>query len=92
MNRYLSLNNDQLNEHLSNYLIDSWSYSAVSTFARNEKAFEMAYIYREKEASSISSIAGSAYHAALKEFFSAYVKGVEPKVVDLTAWAYAYLD
>lgn len=92
MNRYQSLNNDQLNEHLSNYLIDSWSYSAVSTFARNEKAFEMAYIYREKEAGSISSIAGSAYHAALKEFFSSYVKGVEPKVVDLTAWAYAYLD
>ena len=93
MNKYQTYTPDQLEEHFSNYLIDSWSYSGVNCFARNEKAFEMQYIYRERDRSSISSIAGSAYHAALKEFFSAFVPaGSEPKVVDITRWAYDYLD
>ena len=93
MNRYSQLSPEQLEEHFSNYLIDSWSYSAVSCFARNEKAFEMQYIYREKDTRSISSIAGNAYHAALKEFFAGYTDDESgPSVVNLTAWAYEYLD
>mgnify|MGYP003310784230 CR=1 FL=1 len=92
MNRYAQLTPEQLEEHFSNYLIDSWSYSAVSCFARNEKAFEMQYVYREKDTRSISSIAGNAYHYALKQYFCAWVDGDAPKVVNLTQWAYDYLD
>lgn len=91
MNKYASYTNDQLEEHFSNYLIDSWSYSGVSCFARNEKAFEMQYVYREKDRMSISAIAGQAYHAALEYFFSSFSdKGFNP--VDLTKAAYDYLD
>lgn len=92
MNRYAQLTKDQLEEHFSNYLIDSWSYSGVSCFARNEKAFEMQYVYREKDSRSVSSIAGNAYHAALKNYFCAWTDGMEPAVVNLTQWAYDYLD
>lgn len=92
MNRYLKYTPEQMEEHLSGYLIDSWSYSGVQCFARNEKAFEMQYIYCERDRKSISSIAGSAYHEALKEFFSIWKPGVQPEFVALTAVAYGYLD
>lgn len=93
MNKYSTLTGDMLEEHLSNYLIDSWSYSAVSCFARNEKAFEMQYVYREKDSRSISSIAGNAYHYALKQYFCAWAdRDTEPQIVNLTQWAYNYLD
>lgn len=95
MNRYAQLTGDALTEHLSNYLIDSWSYSGVSTFARNEKAFEMQYVYREKMKSSVSSIVGNAYHAALKQYFCAWgghLPALAANPVDLTQWAYDYLD
>ena len=92
MNKFLKYTGEQMEEHLSGYLIDSWSYSGVQCFARNEKAFEMQYIYRETEKKSISSIAGSAYHEALKEFFSDWKPGVSPDYVALTTTAYEYLD
>ena len=47
MNTYALLRGDRLTEHFSQFLVDSWSYSAVATFARNEKEFERRYIYRE---------------------------------------------
>lgn len=92
MNRYLKYTPEQMEEHLSGYLVNSWSYSSVQCFARNEKAFEMQYIYCERDRKSISSIAGSAYHEALKEFFSIWKPGVQPEFVALTAVAYGYLD
>ena len=93
MNRYAQLTGDALTEHLSNYLVDSWNYSGVSCFARNEKAFEMQYVYRERAKTSVSAIVGNAYHAALKQYFSAWCGAPqETDVVDLTAWAYDYLD
>lgn len=92
MNRYSIYTPDQMEEHLSGYLVDSWSYSAVQCFARNEKAFEMQYIYRERDRKSVSSIAGSAYHEALKEFFSTWKPGAAPDYVALTAVAYGYID
>lgn len=92
MNRYLNYTPEQMEEHLSGYLVNSWSYSGVQCFARNEKAFEMQYIYCERDRKSISSIAGSAYHEALKEFFSIWKPGVKPEFVALTAVAYGYLD
>lgn len=97
MNRYAKLTPEQLEEHFSNYLIDSWSYSAVTAFARNEKAFEMQYVYREKDRRSISSIAGNAYHDALRVYFEAMGgfgdnEPHEESLVNLTQVAYDYLD
>ena len=90
MNRYASLTPERLEEHFSNYLIDSWSYSAVSCFARNEKAFEMQYIYREKDRKSVSSIVGNAYHEALKQYFIALQNDIPN--VNITQAAYDNLD
>ncbi len=93
MNRYAQLTPEQLEEHFSFYLIDSWSYSAVSTFARNEKAFEKEYIYRERGRRSSSSIAGNAYHAALEWFFLCMKNHKElPSLIDLQQEAYTYID
>lgn len=92
MNQYSSYNHDQLEEHFSYYLIDSWSYSKVSTFARNEKAFEMSEIYRERSKSSSTSIAGNAYHAALELFFKNLSDGVETPIVDLNEIAFGHID
>jgi len=60
---------EQLN---MNFLIDSWSYSKVSTFARNEKAFEMQYVCGIRGKSSATTEAGTAYHKALDFFFSQF--------------------
>lgn len=82
-----------MNEHLSFYLLDSWSYSKVACFARNEKAFEKEYIYCERGHRSASSIAGNAYHKALEYFFSRIRGGYEePTLIDLQQVAYAYID
>lgn len=93
MSKYESLTREQLDEHLSGYLVDSWSYSSVSQFARNEKAFERQYIYCEKERSSASAVAGSAYHAALELFFRSLMDGGgEPDVIALQKAAYEFID
>lgn len=82
-----------MNEHLSFYLLDSWSYSKVACFARNEKAFEKEYIYCERGQRSASSIAGNAYHKALEFFFSKIKGGYEqPSIIELQQIAYAYID
>lgn len=69
VNKYTLFTNEQLEEHFSNFLIDSWSYSGVATFARNEKEFERRYIYREPSRRSPTTVAGTAYHAALQVYF-----------------------
>ena len=82
-----------MNEHLSFYLLDSWSYSKVACFARNEKAFEKEYIYCERGQRSASSIAGNAYHKALEFFFSKIRGGYEqPSIIDLQQVAFVYID
>lgn len=91
MNKYAKLRGDALEEHLSNYLINSWSYSAVSCFCRNEKAFEQQYIYLEPSRRSASSVAGNAYHHALECYFRAFNEK-QQGLVDLTSVAYDYLD
>ena len=48
MNKYAAYTREQLEELQSHYLIDSWSYSKVATFARNEKSFEKQYVYYDK--------------------------------------------
>ena len=93
MSRFESYSKDQLEEHFSNFLVNSWSYSAVSTFARNEKAFERSYIYCEEGRRSASSIAGNAYHEALAHFFRTLRdEGREPDLVELVEVAFGYID
>ena len=92
-NKYASYTHEQLEELFSNYLIDSWSYSKVGTFARNEKAFEKNYIYCEPDKRSVSSVAGNAYHEALRRYFDTWsLVGPSYSLVDLTQEAYDYID
>lgn len=92
MNPYASYTPEQTEELLSNFLIDSWSYSKVSLFARNEKEFERSAIYREQNKKSATAIAGSAYHKALEVYFSNLSQGVETSLVELEKAIYQYID
>jgi len=83
---------DQLQELFSNFLIDSWSYSKVSCFARNEKAFEMQYIFGLYSRSSATTVAGNAYHHALQYYFEQKKQGKQIDLVELEACAFAYID
>lgn len=93
MNQYAKFTKEQMEEHFSYYLLDSWSYSKVSCFTRNEKAFEKEYIYCEKGKRSASSIAGNAYHKALECYFASFGSGFpQPMLIDLQDVAYKYID
>lgn len=92
MNKYSSYSDEQLEELFSFYLIDSWSYSKVSTFSRNEKEFERTAIYREKSKRSSTSVAGNAYHSALELFFSNLSDGVMTSIIELEREAFAYIE
>jgi hypothetical protein len=83
---------EQVEDLLSNYLIDAWSYSRVSTFARNEKEFEMRYIYGERSKSSSTTIAGQAYHRALEFFFLELKDGNVADIVDLQQEAFEHIN
>lgn len=93
MNQYGRFTKEQLEEHFSYYLMDSWSYSKVACFARNEKAFEKEYIYCERGRRSATSVAGNAYHKALECYFASF--GSEfpaPMLIDLLEVAYKYIN
>lgn len=92
MNKYSSYNDAELEELFSNYLIDSWSYSKVASFSRNEKEFEKTYIYREKSRISATTIAGNAYHVALELFFNQIREGIVTELVEMEQAAFAYID
>lgn len=93
MSKYESYTPEQLAAHYQNYLVESWSYSSVTQFARNEKAFERIYIYCEKDKSSASAVAGNAYHSALELYFRTMMEGgPEPSVIELQNEAYSYID
>jgi len=89
---YKSYDIDQMQELLSRFIISSWSYSKVSTFARNEKAFEMNYVYGMYNKSSATTIAGKAYHKALQLYFIAKMEGREVDLVEMEAAALAEID
>ncbi len=73
MNQYAKLVGDEMEEHLSNYLIPHWSVSGVKCFNRNQKEFEKSYVYRDRSnKSSVAGIIGRCYHKALMEFFIRY--------------------
>ena len=92
MNKYSTFNSDQVDELLSNFLIDSWSYSKVTSFARNEKEFEKNEIYRIRSKRSPSSVAGNAYHKALELYFLNLMDGIDLNIVELEKEAFNYID
>lgn len=92
MNKYSSYSDAELEELFSYYLIDSWSYSKVASFSRNEKEFEKTYIYREKSRIPASTVAGNAYHVALELFFNQLKDGVETPLAEMEQIAFAYID
>lgn len=91
MSVFKNLSNDELQELFSRFLISSWSFSKVATFARNEKAFEMSYIFNIKSKSSSSAVAGNAYHSALESFFTELKVGRKLDLVELESIAFDYI-
>jgi DNA segregation ATPase FtsK/SpoIIIE, S-DNA-T family len=92
MSKYRQYDFDQLQELFSNYIVSSWSYSKVTAFARNEKAFEMQHIFGLYSKSSSTTIGGNAYHHALEYYFSQKKAGVILGLPELEASAFQYLD
>jgi S-DNA-T family DNA segregation ATPase FtsK/SpoIIIE len=89
---YRSYSEDQLENLFSNYLVDSWSYSKLGQFSRNEKAFEMIHIYGQRSKSSASSVAGTAYHFALDRYFTAWHEEKRFDLADLEIFAFEYIE
>lgn len=93
MSIYQQYTPEQVEELLSNYLVNSWSYSKVALFARNEKEFERRAIYCDVSKSSAATVAGSAYHNALETYFRALKEsGTATPLSELQADAYSYID
>jgi S-DNA-T family DNA segregation ATPase FtsK/SpoIIIE len=92
MSVYKTYSPQEVDTLLSNFLISSWSYSKVSSFARNEKAFEMGSIYGIRSKTSATTMAGNAYHEALRVFFLEYKDGKTLDIVTLEKIAFEYLD
>lgn len=89
---YKSYLPEDLEELFSNFLVDSWSYSKVSSFARNEKAFEMQYIFGLYARSSATTVAGTAYHKALDYYFSQLKLGNTVDIIALEQVAFDVID
>lgn len=92
MSIYKNYTIEQLEELFSQYLINSWSYSKLTSFARNEKAFEMNYIYGIYGKSSATTIAGQAYHSALKHYFGSKKDSTHVDLVQLETWAFSFIE
>lgn len=91
-NIYKGYSPEEMEDLFSNFLVDSWSYSKVSSFARNEKAFEMQYIFGLYGRSSATTVAGTAYHHALDYYFSQKKLGKEIDIIELEQVAFAQID
>jgi len=89
---YKGFTKEEYDELFSNFLIDSWSYSKLSAFARNEKAFEMNYIFGIRSRNSATTIAGQVYHEALCFYFNKKQLGEEMTLVDLETIAFESID
>lgn len=92
MSIYKNYEPEQLDELYSQFLINSWSYSKITSFARNEKAFEMNYIFGVYSKSSATTIAGKAYHQALEYYFTSLKEGMVLDLVELEAAAFALIN
>lgn len=91
MSIYKTYTAEQLEEHLSNFIIRSVSFSKASKFSRNEKAFEMTYIYGYHSKSSSSGVSGNAYHE-ISHYFKALQKGIILSLPELEQIAFKYID
>lgn len=92
MSQYEQLKGDALAEHLSGYLVNSWSYSSVALFLRNPGWYEKEIIYCEKAERSAVSIAGNAYHDALAYWFECVRQKMDlPSLTSMETVAYEYL-
>jgi len=89
---YKSYSIEQLQELLSNFLISNWSYSKVRTFARNQAAFEMTYLYGYFNKISATTIAGQGYHKAKQAYWVAKMEGRTIDLVEMEAIAFAEID
>src|SRR5688572_11460055 len=92
MSIYKTYDADQMQLVQSQFLIDSWSYSKVTAFARHEKHFEMSYIYGLYGRKSATTIAGNAYHEALQYYFVSRQQDETPDLAELEMCAYAYIE
>lgn len=90
--KYRDQSADKIEELFSNYIIDSLSYSKISAFCRNEKAFEMQYVYCIKGKSSATTIAGTAYHEALKLYFECFAGNIVLDIAALEARAFQVIE
>ncbi len=89
---YKSYSLEELNDLFSNFLIDSWSYSKITSFARNEKAFEMQYIYGLYGRNSATTVAGTAYHSALQFYFEQKKAGKKADIIELEQVAFTVIN
>lgn len=89
---YKSYDKDEMEELFSNFLISSWSYSKVTSFSRNEKAFEMNYIFGLYSKNSAITVAGQAYHDALRLYFNKKKLGETIDIIGLEECAFAVID
>ena len=92
MSEYKSMSPEDIEGILSQFLVNSWSYSKLSTFARNEKAFEMQYIFGCDSRRSSTTIAGQAYHSALEMYFKGKKEGKTWQLPDLEIIAFNEID
>ncbi len=90
--KFRDQSNEQIEELFSNYIIDSLSYSKIMCFCRNEKDFEMQYVYRITGKNSANTIAGQAYHAALQLYFECYKDGIILDIAALEARAFQVIE
>jgi len=74
------------------FLISALSYSKISQYSRNQKAFEMLYVYGYRQKNSSTTVAGQAYHYALEMYFKNKKEGTELSIVDLETLAFNYID
>lgn len=92
-NTFKDMEPEALEDMLSQFLLNSWSYSKVTSFARHEKAFEMNYIWGVYSKKSASSIAGNAYHRALQYYFTKLkTDGEKIDLVEMEAAAFSYIE
>ncbi|WP_278494880.1 DNA translocase FtsK [Chryseobacterium arthrosphaerae] len=92
MSIYKTYTPEQIDALNSDFIVSSWSYSKLAQFARNEKAFEMIYIYGYQSKSSATTVAGNAYHEALSQYFKAKKDGYILSLPELEQIAFEYVE
>lgn len=83
---------EELQELDSMFLISSYSHSKLKQYSRNQKAFEMLYIYNFRAKASATTIAGQAYHYALERFFKEKKDGIHLSIIDLEMLIFNFID